>query len=909
MPKPSPFTPSQNQGLLTSPCLAMAKKTFTISEQQAEELFLEMMGKYETVKANSGDADYRVKFQEIVKDESFKARQIAKSAKIAARKNPLKRRGMLTAIELDGLDADNVNHRFFAALVGAVGRARQYTGKSGTLQGLGKSIGALQDSRYFDIMAKFYNELGMSRKEYNKHFRLPVFMTGLDGKPTAKAIARMKLVRDVITEMFGPEGQGYNIDKPKSYTGNEIAFKTATAIVKAKHELIKKLQGEGVPIGWLPNHVTSQYHDAIKIGDFSGKTADKWVDEILPLLDHKRTFSADMSDADKRVMLSNIYFNIIEGKRTSVDMTGDVGRSGVGKKSIGNLLAQSRVLHFANPDAWMKYNELFGHDDPFNAIMQGLKNLSDDTVLIETMGTNPDDSFARLKSEISRKVGREFKVGTIDAAWAQVTGEAYRTVWGKNAQNINRFRQIMSSLMNMSSLGATIFPSISDVPYAIGGLRKNGMGFFSAMNKQMEFQMRALKGSLSDAEIQQVARMVSVGMDGMIGTLHSRNGGDDVGWGMLSRMQEQFYDLNLLSGWTDAARTGFGMTLSNHVGTSLSKSWKNIDAGLRSTLEEYGIDAGHWEIMRQVGTAEVEGNTFFTPDLIDEFKKNLELSRRKIEIIPGEEIPYGDQTVFIDKERAAAIQRVKKYIASKPDQVNLEVLDQARDRIGQYFYTEVRNAIIESGKAEKALMYGNSRPGTIDHAVRSMFFTFKGFPIAYIRRVLPRYINEGARFWAPQIIALTATGYAGLMLRDMTMGRQPRSPLDPKVAMQAFLYSGAGTMVADLVVNDYRQYGRGAADYVLGPAYSKIVKPSSEIMAAIVNGDFEDALDRSFQAGYKMVPYNNHFLFRAALDGAILNSGKEWLNPGSLQRKERRIRSEGYDFLPGMSPTEFNFTR
>lgn len=908
MAKKSSFTPSEKQAYLTSPCLAVAKKSFTLTEDEAEQMFLELMDRFQSVKRDSPDADYRVKFEEIIRDESARAKQIAQAKRISARLNPLKARGIKSALLIDGTDADNISHRFFAYLVGATGRAKRFFGeKKGTLAGLGDSVGTLQDKRYLDIMARIISDTGLSEKAFRKAFRLPLILKDRNGNPTAAALKRTLLVKDVIVEMFGPNGEGFDLTRPKSYTGNKLAFEMAQSLVKAKHHLVKELQKQGVPIGWLSNHVTSQYHDPNKIREFSGKTSEKWVAEIFPLLNHERTFSADMTEADKRRMLATIYDNIVTGKRTTLDATGDAGRSGTGKKSIGNLISQSRVLHFKDPDAWMKYNELFGHDDPFNAILQGIKNISDDLVLIEKFGTNPDDAFARIKRDLQSTADENYSERNIDAAWKQLTGEAHKVEWGKGSLTIHRTQQVLSQLMNMSSLGATIFPSISDVPYAVGGLRKNGMGFFDSMSQQMSFQMRALRNQLSDAEINEVVRMVSVGMDGMMGTLHSRNGGEDAGWGFLSRLQERFYDLNLLSGWTDSARTGFGMALSNHVGTSLKKSWDQIDPGLRKTLEEYNIDSGSWMIMRDIGSKTVDGNQYFTPDLIKDFRENIEILQLKdFEPEIGKEVEIGDRKLFIDKER---FDELKAFRERRLDLQNPEVLRQLEDRIGQYFYAEARNAILETGKGERALMFGNSQPGTIEYAMKAMFFTFKGFPIAYLRRVMPRYLEEGARYWGPQVIALTATGYIGLSLRALSMGQQPPDPRDPKTSMRAFLYSGAGSMVSDLVANDFRKYGRGLPDVLLGPAYSKIAKPSAEVFAAVVNGDFEDALDRGFQASYRMVPFNNHFAFRAALEGTVLNSAKEWLNPGSLRQKERRLRSEGVEFLPGFSPTELNLTR
>lgn len=860
---------STGQGLLLNPCLAVAKKNFYLTEEQAEDLYAEVLESYNTLRKSHPDADVKVRFEEIVKDRSLKAQFQAKQAKIAARKNPMKRLARMNKIKLDGLDPGNINHRAFADLVGSTDK------KAGSSVRIGESIGTQQDKSFYNLIQQIWHDSGLSKKQFRQYFRVPLFLKKLDGSPTAAAIRRNKLVRDVITEMFGPKGEGYNLDAPKSYTGNEVAFKVAGAIVKAKKNLIVRLQNEGVPIGWLANHVTSQYHDAVRISDFSGKTSDKWVDYIYDKLDHARTFGEDMQfDFDKegnpvpgvrekkREVLAKIYDNIVKGKRSTIDMLGDAGRSAVGKKSIGNLISQSRVLHFKDPDSWIAYNEKFGHEDPFNGIMRGLQNLSDDTILVENFGTNPDDSYARLKTAMKDIIGEELNSEMLDSAWKQVTGEAYRSVGGKRAITITSITQNLKAFINMSSLGMTIFPSLSDVPYAIGGLRKNGVGFFTAASKQIEFQTKAILRNFSEAEQREILRHLSVGFDGIMGSLHSKTDMADHTWGWTSRLQESFYDLNLLSHWTDSAREGFGMSLSSHLGESLSKGWKSIDKGLRETLEEYGIDESSWSLMQEAGTKKVEGNTFFTPDLLENLPK---------------------------------------------DRMDVAEIERTMDRLGQYFYQEARNAVIETGKGDRARMNNilGGQPGTVKHAIASLFWLFKGFPVAYLRRVMPRYYHGGMSYWGPQLGALMLTGYVGLSLRELAYGRQPPSVDEPKTYMSAFLYSGAGSYAADLLVNDARKYGRGLAEWVPGPAYTKILKPTEQIFSALVRGEFKDAADRTFEAAYKMIPFNNHFVFRAALDYMILNPVREYLNPGTLRKRERRLAKEGVEYFKATAPSEF----
>lgn len=856
---------------LMNPCLSIAKQTFGMSEDQAEEFILDMVSEYDKFRKNKHD--FKITFEEVIRENSAELKYQAKQKRLAAKLNPIKRRSMIEKIFMDGSDAKNVSRRLLYAITGGT----QFGSGKGVR--IGESVAAEQLADFKTLFGQVVKSSGLSRREWFATLAPPVFYDNpFTKKATAQAIRRKAFAEKLTTEMFGPNGEGFDLNNPVQHTDDAVAFRMAKSIVQAKKKLVDELISLGVPIKWLPGHVTSQYHDSLKIGEFSGETADKWIDEIWPLLNHERTFGSSMNDDEKTMMLRKIYKNIVEGKRPVDDMTGET-QLVKGKKSIGNLISQHRVLHFKNPQAWIRYNEKFGHEDPIQGIIQGLKNLNDSTVLIRNFGTNPDDAFERIIQHVKERFPeKNVDIPQARAAWAQVTGEAYRVEWGRGSVNQYRYMQNVKAVINMSSLGSTLIPSMSDVPFAIGGLRHKGMGFFSAAHKQIQYQTKSLLGNLSDQERNEVVRAIGVGLDGFLGSMHSRVSADDPQPGTISRMQDFFFRMNGLARWTDSAREGFGMAMSNWTAQQLKHPWAKLDKSFKNSLEQYGLDEGAWDMMRRAGAKKINGEIYFTPDLLDNLKEGM----------PDLELSQFNE------------------------------IDQVKRRLGQYFVEETNNAIIEVGPGERRFMYRNLQPGTPMHTLASLFWQFKSFPIAYGRRVFPRYAQMGLGYTLSQFGALSLVGYTALSMKELLKGREIPDPLDPKTAMQAFIYSGAGGLFADLLFNDARQYGRGPTDLLGGPSvslFTDAVQLGSAFGVSaydLATGDLpsaaknaKDGLSRSFFLTYRNTPFINHFAVRTMADYMVLYPVMHYLNPGSVRDMEmRQKREQGIEYLPGMRPSE-----
>jgi hypothetical protein len=68
-----------------------------------------------------------------------------------------------------------------------------------------------------------------------------------------------------------------------------------------------------------------------------------------------------------------------------------------GGKMLANQRADHRILHFADGAAWRAYNERFGGNNAFDAMMGHIEGMSRDIAMMEILGPNPAASLRWLK--------------------------------------------------------------------------------------------------------------------------------------------------------------------------------------------------------------------------------------------------------------------------------------------------------------------------------------------------------------------------------------------------------------------------------------------------------------------------------------------------------------------------------
>ena len=151
------------------------------------------------------------------------------------------------------------------------------------------------------------------------------------------------------------------------------------------------------------------------------------------------------------------------------------------------------------------------------------------------------------------------------------------------------------------------------------------------------------------------------------------------------------------------------------------------------------------------------------------------------------------------------------------------------------------------------------------------------------------------------LAAMTAIGYVSMSAKDMLKGKQPKPLDDPKTWAAAFVFSGAGGIAGDFIFNDFQRYGGGVADVVGGPGMD-LVTDWAQFFTMLAKGD--DAAAKAFNNAIRMAPFANLWYTRTALDYMFIYNIQNFLNPGTLRRRERRMKRDyNQQHMRGMRPS------
>lgn len=658
-------------------------------------------------------------------------------------------------------------------------------------------------------------------------------------------------------------------DDAQPSTGNTHAAQVAK-IVNKYQEGARLMQNDaGAWIGKASGYVTRQSHDQTKIAG-AGKEADyiRWRDAILPKLD-ERTF-ADVDD--REAFMRATWQNLASGDHHKANGASDWLGGFKGPGNLAKKASQERSLHFKSADDWFEYNKLFGRGSLFESVVSGLDHAARNTALMRTWGTNPEAAFLVDQTQLVQRAKTRGDLDTVKELKGWVTSAQFDQISGAaNIPDSPRLAQISSAtraVISMASLGGVVLSSLPDIAVRASVLRHNGIGLLDAYGGAI----RSIFEGRTKGEKREIADALAAGTDGIIGSVLSRFDATDNMSGRMSKLMNKFFELNLLTWWTDAHKTGIGLALARNVAFHSESVFANLPERMQTTLGRYGIDARNWDTIRQATISNADGGRYLTPDAIRHLDDDV-------------------MRAHLGKANASEAEL-------KRARTDLET------QLRTYYTDQIREGMTEAGARERALVQLTTKPGTaVGEAVR--FLTqFKTYPLTYVTRHLNRELNRGGSVdtggLAHLIIATTALGYVSLTAKELIKGREPRKPEDfldyAKLLGAAFQQGGGLGVYGDFLFGSANRQGQGIAETLGGPALGKLSEIKS-IVEALTKGDdmgknLDTAGDKAVRFAISNVPFQNLFYTRMALDWLVLYQVQEWLNPGSLRRMEKRIEKE-----------------
>ena len=658
-------------------------------------------------------------------------------------------------------------------------------------------------------------------------------------------------------------------------TKNREAKQIADIFAKYKEAARIMENRAGAFIGKLDGHI-SQAHDPIKVRGTRFRPAgfDVWAAEILPRLDHDRTFSG----ADPMEFLRNVFDDIVTGEHIG----GAVAKGlAVGPSNLGKRVSRARVLHFKSADDWLAYNDRFGRGNLTEGVMHGIERAARDTALMEVLGPNPRAMFDQLRKRAKDASRQDLKTfdrlrgNRLETFFRTVSGEA-NIVGNATAAHIG---QVNRSIQSMSKLGGAMLSSVADIGTVAANTRFRGDGFLTGFGRGLVSVLRG-RGS---AEQRAIADSLGVGFEGTIGTVLSRFSATDELPGTMSKLMTRFFRLSGLNWWTDAQKTGFALMSSYDLAKQAGNGWDGLSDRLRNVLEQHGIEGRDWDVIRQSRWQAEDGRGYITPDRLGD--------------LPEDAFDAG-----IADWIAAQARRGPDWpqrLARKRAEYRREL----ETRLRAYFVEEADFAIPTRGARERALMTGGQQPGTAAGEVWRAFFQFKGFPITQGIRTIGRTIRggPGRRIDAPgiamMIISMTALGYVAMTAKDLSKGRGPRDPNNPETWAAAFLQGGAAGIYGDFLFGEFNRFGGSVLATIGGPTAGNVER-IAKLFAQARDGD--PKAGQAVNLVINNTPFINLFYTRQALDYLFIYQVQEFLNPGYLRRLERRLeRENGQTFVLG----------
>ena len=334
-------------------------------------------------------------------------------------------------------------------------------------------------------------------------------------------------------------------------------------------------------------------------------------------------------------------------------------------------------------------------------------------------------------------------------------------------------------------------------------------------------------------------------------------------------MQQGFFKLNGQNWWTDSLRFAAAEMLSHNLAGQAGKTFDQLNPMLAKTLGLYGLDAKGWDIARKSIT-EQDGRAFISPDGI------------------------GD---------AAVAKALRSY------------------------FTDQNGYLLLSPDAEtRYLTKLGTQKGTAAGELVRFMAQFKSFTVAFTQRMAGRELIShidpnvrGAGVWKAaaqsgqawigmaNVIAMsTLFGYLAMSMKDVVKGKEPRDPTDLKTALAAMQQGGGLGIMGDFLFGQQNRMGGGFIGTLAGPLAGDIENIAQAYFSAreaALDPEKEAKLgDDLWRLTYTNLPGNNLFYIKPILEYLVLWNFQEMMNPGAMQRMEKRAAEQGQEYF--ISPTQ-----
>jgi hypothetical protein len=717
------------------------------------------------------------------------------------------------------------------------------------------------------------------------------------------ALRDQKLDADILREMAELKEGG----KP-GVTGNEDAKYAAGLFARFAELARTDLNRLGASIGKLDGWAGPQTHDDIKM-IAAGK--DAWVASVFRKLDLARTFPDAADGAEVTEALGDIFDTIITGLPNKPTPREKGQR--VNPANLAKSLGKSRVLHFRDAEAALAYREEFGFGNTVSGLIAHLRSSARAAANMQALGPNPEIMFGSLADGLKRRIKDDPNISPADKAkqisrldtTAGPLRHAIDISTGLVSRPVNvtaaKIGSDIRAVQSMAKLGGAVLSSVtSDNVTVAAASMFRGSGFFNGLKTQLSGIMKGRPRG----EQAEIASLIGEGFDGLIGHIVSPAAANDGPVGKMARLQEIFFRLNFLTGWTDVSRSVAGRAIAAEMGMRAKTAYAELPVNYRHVLGLHDIDAAKWSAIRRAEFRTSNGKSYVTPDRI------RDLPDAVIETLVSKRIDAARKASKVDESKTPATRA--KRLADFEERKAKVVEDGRRElelSVLSFIADETNYGIIEVDNRSRRTTTLGLRPGTLAGEAIRFIVQFKSFPIAFSQRVGGRafygfrkdasYLERTAHIGS-LIAGMSIAGYMSFTMKDFARGFwPPRDPTDPKTWGAAFIQGGAFGLYGDFVFSQTNRFGGSVLESAAGPTIgtaADLIELGLKSRDAIGGKLFGEEAKAPYAEAVNLVAGNTPgaslFYVRPALDFLILNSLREAISPGYLRRQETNRRRD-----------------
>ncbi len=662
-----------------------------------------------------------------------------------------------------------------------------------------------------------------------------------------------------------------------SVSGNATAHSIARAFFDTNRDAFLKKNLYGAHIQAAPGWAFPQTHDAMIIRAAGGETTFRSGEKKASYQAWRKSFDDNglnvdwdrtTAGQDKEEWLKEFHAHIYD-QVYSDDADADPNvYNKIGSEA--KKVSSERKLWFADSKSQLRYNELWGKRNLYDAMMSHLIQSGKSIGLMKSLGPNPMANFQAIQQNlVVESSNADLPSKTVTTMKSQKYEERIQFLSGRASSTTNahrsRFFDNIASL-NLLSKGANIVIStFGDRVFTATDAYANGVKGMDTLGAALATSVKNTSGW------RKVHESFGLYSHSIAGGIASRWINEDKLSGFLSGGVNKMYNITGLNRMTDIHQHGAGDIAALQVGRETANPFDKLDPLFRRGLEDFGFTSKDWELIRKATWKLEDTWDVVTPADIENLPRELFSSALE-----------------------------QRDLASK---------------LGAYNQERVRNGVPQPNVTARTFMTGGAKPrGDWGREMLNPFFTFKGFPIAAAMSITRNIKNLHAGkhyqkgiFYVANLIAQSfVAGYVITTIKDTLKGRTPRRLMDEdgsinySVLFNSLKAGGGLGIYGDFLFSEYDRHYRTIPAALAGPIYGSAFDAYTLGSQAIrgLAGDEKIKMEslgfEAFRQAEANAPFINMFYIKPVLDYLIWWHVKEGLSPGVIRRQMQSVEDKNH---------------